>query len=564
MATPSHTRYELIALGVLLTVGAVLLFARLGDKYLWQDEASTAVLGSRLLKTGKPISYNGVNIMTLDHFGAEDPSNLDERTQSAQAGVQYYVDRGDFKEDTTWIAQPWGSFLLSGISTTLFGESTLAARIPFAAAGLITVWLLYWFVRREFKSPWLALLASFLLIANVFWIIHSRQCRYYVLSSLFLVLTLITFTNWQNGKRFGGAVFVFTAWCWFQVDFGSFWPVVGILFSAALIANWPRILGVFGHGVLLSIAIAPFVWYYELFGRLKSSLTPWSYKFLHNLFHFNQFIIPIILLAAAIFIFIGQRRSMETKVQRLLAISVVILLSMLVWIPSVVPHSFHRYIVHYTPLAALVSAWVIFEISGWIAARLGKNPAKPLLIGTITSFLIISPVMSDLVLLPIQLAKKMAWPAGEIIRSEWKVLREEIMDPLPDPNRLTIEALAQYAAPGDEILMNYEDFPMSFYTRYKIRGGVPAFRVGDPEGQRPRFLVYRPSVPFIHEKIFMREIMRYKWNPIPVEIPDFTWGNMPEPEFRLVRLNAQPGRVIFAENLGLEEPSPQTPIPRAE
>ncbi len=65
---------------LLFLLAAVLLFFNLGTKYLWQDEAATAVLGSRLMKFGKPLAYDGMNLITMDHFYGEDASTLGERT----------------------------------------------------------------------------------------------------------------------------------------------------------------------------------------------------------------------------------------------------------------------------------------------------------------------------------------------------------------------------------------------------------------------------------------------------------------------------------------------------
>src|SRR5208282_6062480 len=88
-------------------IAALLLLWGLGNPYLWQDEAATAV--------------------------------LDQRTASAQAAVEYYIRRGDLKADTSWKWQPWGQFVVAALSFKIFGATTIAARLPFALAGIITV-----------------------------------------------------------------------------------------------------------------------------------------------------------------------------------------------------------------------------------------------------------------------------------------------------------------------------------------------------------------------------------------------------------------------------------------
>jgi hypothetical protein len=546
---------ELIALALLLLVAVVFLFANLGAKYLWQDEAATAVLGARLMRFGQPLAYDGENLITMDHFAGEDSTTIDQRTGPPRTAVQYYADHGDFKQNTAWIGQPWGSFAVVGASLTLFGQNTLAARAPFALAALLTVGLLYWFVRRQFQDPLLAWLAGAILATNVYWVIHSRQCRYYSLSGLFLLLTLLAFTCWQRGRPWGRLLFVATAWCWFQIDFGSFWPMLGILLLSAAWAAWPRVRGVVVVSLALGAAVAPWVWYYELAGRVKTSAAPWPDKFEGNLFHVNQFLIPLLLLSASGVVLALRWRTLDPISRRLLLVTQAMLWTALLWVPTVAPLAFYRYTVHLAPLAALNVAWVLCEAAAWICRRGFREQSGALIAISLAAFLAACPHFSNLAEATLQLSVPDANALGLVIRPEWAVLREEVFDPSPDPNRLTVEALARIASPGDEILTNYEDIPLMFYTHYRVRGGIPCFRVEDNSRGPPRFLVYRRSVSFVHEAVFRREIMRYRWRPIHSGIPDVPWGNMPEPGFRLGVDTASAPEIILAENLGPAPPN---------
>ena len=228
---------SIVAPACLTCVAATLLLWGLGTTYLWQDEAATAVLAQRMLRFGRPLAYDGVNLVTIDYFAAEDAKSAEQRSQNAQADIDYYVRRGDYKPDTTWKWHPWGQFLVAALGLKLFGATTLGARLLFALAGVATVLLFYRFVLANLQDPKLAVLASLFLLSNGYWILHSRQCRYYSLSSLFLVLTLSGYARWQRGGRWGAIAFVLAAWCWFQVDYGTVWPVFGVLFLDALIAQ---------------------------------------------------------------------------------------------------------------------------------------------------------------------------------------------------------------------------------------------------------------------------------------------------------------------------------------
>ena len=273
---------SIVASAILVGVASFLLFSRLGTPYLWQDEAATAVLAQRMLRFGRPLSYDGMNLITIDHFAAEDSNTIDQRTRDPQAAVQFYVRRGDYKPDTTWKWQPWGQFVIAALSLKILGASTLAARVPFALAGMLTILLLYWLVWDHLKSSRLALLACSFLVFNAYWIVHSRQCRYYSLSSLFLMLTITSYARWQWGNRWGAVGFVISAWCWFQVDYGTVWPVLGVLFADAFIAQRRSLWRPAVVGVVLAAAIAPFADYHELWGRLSIRAGTWHERFVRN------------------------------------------------------------------------------------------------------------------------------------------------------------------------------------------------------------------------------------------------------------------------------------------
>ena len=68
-------------------IATIMLFTYLGDKYLWQDEAATAVLGERMMKYGKPLAYDGKNLITMDNFAQEDRQTINLRTGNAQAAI---------------------------------------------------------------------------------------------------------------------------------------------------------------------------------------------------------------------------------------------------------------------------------------------------------------------------------------------------------------------------------------------------------------------------------------------------------------------------------------------
>ena len=192
----ARNRWESVTPAIIAGLAALLLFWGLTDKYLWQDEAIMAVLATRMLQFGRPLAYDGVNLLTTDTFAGEDEQTIDERTTAPQAAVDYHARRGDFKPDFAWKWQPWGQFVVAAIGLKLLGHTTLGARLPFTLTGFAAVLLLFRFVRKRFDSLLMATLAALLLVTNAYWILHARQARYYPISSLFLVLALMAYARW--------------------------------------------------------------------------------------------------------------------------------------------------------------------------------------------------------------------------------------------------------------------------------------------------------------------------------------------------------------------------------
>jgi hypothetical protein len=531
-ASTRNPALEWIAVTVVVVLAAVLLFWRLGAVYLWQDEANTAVLAVRMLKYGKPLAYDGVNLISTDNFATEDRATIGTRTTDPNASVDYIIGRGDLKADSSWIYQPWGQFLVTAASIRTFGQTTLAARLPFAMAAFASVCLLYGIERRATASVSIASLSCLLLLANAYWVLHGRQARYYALSTLLLLLTVLAYDRWQRGSRWGSALFVAAAWGWFQVDYGTVWPAVGVMFLHALIVKRRSPGPVLISGLALAAAVAPFVFFYQLFDRVSAQSGTWPDRLGENLFNLNRFVIPAVVLAAAIFILGWRWRRLADAERRLVVVSVGLLLALTVWVPTVAPMSFLRYVIMAAPIGCLVTAWALVRGLG----------ARPALIGITAAVLAVTPCASipfeSLAPLPV------TRPGGALVRPELTALRRNVFRTRRDPNQLVVEWLKQHAQPTDEILINYEDLPLMYYLPNPVRGGIAAFRVEDDAKTPPRFAIMRRSVSFVHWPVFRRELSRYQWDPVPLKAPDVLWGNNPDPYGQIQDPDSAPDLLI--------------------
>ena len=535
--------YRAGLLAMIVGIAAVLLLWGLGDKYLWQDEANTGVLAVRLLRFGRPLAYDGVNLVSIDHFAAEDATSINQRTNQAAAAVDYYVGRGDFKPDTTWKFHPWGQFVIAALGLTLLGQTTVAVRLPFALAGVVTVVLVYRLVRTCCGSSLTASIAAMLLTFNAYWILHSRQARYYALSSLFFVLTLIAFERWQRGNRWGAPAFVVAAWCWFQIDYGTVWPVFGILFAVALIEARHRLWHTLFVGAVLAAALGPFIYYYELWGRRSVQAQGWGERFWANLFNINEYVAPAIVVLGATALVARRWKGLVESERRLVAIACATPIALAFWVPFAAPQSFLRYSIIAAPAGAIIGSWLVVRIAGaqsrwaWVGAAI----------------LIVTPWLSaplHAVVAPPQ------WiPPGSALRPELSILASEVFREQPDPNKLVVDWLKRNAQPSDEILINYEDLPLIYYLPNPIRGGIAAFRVEDDTKTPPRFLILRRTAGWVHWPVFIREMQRYAWEPVAIDAPDVPWGNNPDPMAQSVDTRQTP-RIYVARRADAPKSTP--------
>jgi len=337
------------------------------------------------------------------------------------------------------------------------------------------------------------------------------------------VLTLIAYLRWQRGARWGGATFVAVAWCWFQVDYGTVWPVFGILlldaFVHSLRSDWKAAWKPVATGFALLAAIAPFVIFYRLAHRQSGLLASWAYRFKGALFNLNEYVVPVVVLLAAIVWLLVRWRRLPDDEARLIAIGCATIVALALWVPTVAPMTFVRYVIMAAPVGALLTAWLFVRVLGPLAPRLAWLAVA---VVALTPWLC-KPLAA--------VVRPPRWSrTGTLLRSELTLIRTDIFGHRADPNRLVIEWLEKNSVPTDEILVNYEDLPLMYYLPNRIRGGVASFRAEDDASVPPRYAIMRRTVPFVDWPVYVREVARYYWTPVPVKAPDVRWGNNPDPE----------------------------------
>jgi 4-amino-4-deoxy-L-arabinose transferase-like glycosyltransferase len=159
----------LLFAAVILSVSCIFLFARLGHYALWDDEANTALIAKGVWKTGDTTVIIDHNVVLYRNGWTL--KNLHER------------------------ATPPLSFYLAAPFIGIFGESSFAARLPFALCGLgCVVLMLYWLWRAQ-AGLLTGLLAGLGLLGNVSFFLFCRQARYYSLAMLLAMLLVYLYLH---------------------------------------------------------------------------------------------------------------------------------------------------------------------------------------------------------------------------------------------------------------------------------------------------------------------------------------------------------------------------------
>jgi hypothetical protein len=175
-AAPRPDRVDLAIACALAAIAGVFALANLGNQYLWQDEAQTALLARTILAHGIPLGTDGTN-----HF-------------SQELGAEY-------GPDGVWRWHTWLSFYAVAASFAVFGQTTFAARLPFALAGVGCVLLTFALARELWRDRVAAATAGGLLALSVPFLILSRQCRWYSLAALLALAGLLAYARIGPDRR---------------------------------------------------------------------------------------------------------------------------------------------------------------------------------------------------------------------------------------------------------------------------------------------------------------------------------------------------------------------------
>lgn len=501
---------------LVLLIAGLLLFCRLDDIYLWQDEAETAVISRNLLAFGLPLATDGKNLVQ----------------QTDEASVS-------FRANYVWIFHSWLQFALTALAFAVLGSTTLAARLPFVLVGLATYGLFYSFVSR-----WLdrrtAQVASVLLLFCVPFILHVRQCRYYVLTAFMTLMILDAYLRLCRGESWAVPYFVFSALLFYHSHYGAFFPTLAAL-------SLPLFLSKTEHGVLyrflsslfLIVALVlPWAYFMQVWNRGQMFLLD---RFLAHLAQYTIFltvwIFPLILMPVLLVGWLRRSRENGFALNPVQAAfcelaSLVVLVNILFLSASAAfDWAFFRYILHLVPLLLILLAIIVVLImERWIV------------VGTV--LLVMLVVSNALHILPYSWSKikhinwqhmcpgsdafsalQRLWVVANHFRSDLLMYAQQLTHSYEGPIEGLVHYLSVHAKPGETVVVNDEDLPLMFYTDLRVFGGL-TWR-GVSSERQPDWVIDRKHGHY--RDLLAKIISSNPYERIEIPYPDIRWENREQP-----------------------------------
>ena len=521
------TSLQRALLAGLLLVGSVLILLNLGNRYLWTDEAETALLGRNIVRFGLPKAWDGRNLV------------------SQELGL-------DYGDDWVWRWTPWLPKYVAAGSFLLFGESTLTARLPFALMGILSLALFYLLTVRVFKDPWTALLAVAFLALSVPFLLYVRQCRYYSVAILASLCSVHALFGLLEGRRRSAIGLVLSLTALFHSNYLIFIATLAS-WAVAVPAFFPRreaILRVGGWSAAALLLNAPWLFYFGVFNRPSDAER--IHSFAENLGRYyvwtNRFAFPLVavLLLALLLIWVRRRTGAwgESELRPFLFLLTCCLIY--VAVIAMAPWSFFRYLVGLLPLFALLLAFVCraFFRQSVVAGAL------------VTLLLLLSGLPHTLSALPVEdrVYERVAEIDGSKPMNVWFPLYnylDEVTHDFDGPIEAMIGLLRERGRPGDRVFISYGDLPLKFYTDFEVRGGLTGERL---TGWKPDWIFERSFFRFVDRPTMAADAARMRQflmrlpsdeyrRVLDPEILDLSWENIPEPAYHRYR-TPQEGRPI--------------------
>jgi len=474
-----------IYLIIILSIASLLLFYNLDNQYLWQDEAETAVLARNVFKFGLPKAFDGKNTILLMEL--PDLSN-------------------NYFPGWVWMGQPWLGIYVTHLSFRAFGINTFAARLPFALFGLLSIFATYLTAQRLFKDRALSNIAVLLISFSVPFILHARQCRYYSLGILLMVLSLYLYLDYLEKKKFSELKLLIILFLLINTSISYFLSAITAIIAHLYFSDRRSFLS--KRNIIFFLAAlsysAPILYLFKLPRRLSQFDVEWIF---HNIKYYirsiNRYIFPwrAFIVLYLVYAVKKRRRCLplsdnEKRPVLLLAFFILSAFPYLIF----VNFNTLRYVIHLVPF--------LFILEAWIFSRLMRR----------------FKYIAVLVVLPLALFTNVL-SISKPVASYLSGYIYEITHDYDGPEEGIVKFLQKNAKPGDVVKIPHcADNATMFYTDLKVNNLPPFDGRTYPEWIIPRLEWNRSE---FYDSDYYKEIKK-RYDEITIPYPDIRWENRPD------------------------------------
>ena len=314
MVSLKHFIFKYLPLVFLAVYSTLMIFPNLDNSALQVDEGGDTFISTTLLKSHFPRHSDGINSSMLF------------------ANVH----------DGLFVYRPWVPYYIQSFSLSLFGQTTFAARLPFALIGVFAVIFLYRFALKFTDQQFVAFLAAFFLASSIPALIFFRTARYVGVPILLSTLLLNFYIDIYKNKKWNPTGLIVISIIFFHTMYVEFAGIIaGLLihffihfketsFENRKRAGWAAgITGVFCIPWFIFISpVFPHIYKYLASMSMLIDLS-WQgafKRFLGFLFQINNYLFPFIFLPL---LFLRQIRPFTNQVSLLLLCIITTLLTAL-------------------------------------------------------------------------------------------------------------------------------------------------------------------------------------------------------------------------------------------
>jgi hypothetical protein len=503
-----YDHLDWISLAGLGVLASFLLLSELGEPYLWQDEAQTAVISQTVLEGGIPLGSDGVNFFSQE-LGAE------------------------YAEGLVWKWHTWLSFYVVAGFFAVLGPTTLAARLPFALFGIATVLLGYGVGRRLWQSRAAALAAGGTLALSVPFLVLSRQCRWYTMAAFFSLLAIHLYTHLSRDERRYSVGLFASVTLLFHTHYFYAAAVLATLLVHSLWLDREKFVRVFVVSAAVTLVNGPWIlWFSTIrYGEAYADyLTSLGVTFQIGTHLFQDlvlyFLSPIFLLVPVGLMVLRRTRRQPmfeiATATRDHAILLVLFCAISILALAVLsPGAYFRYLTPMAPAALLLAAGVLGALA---------DVSRVAAAAVFSVWLALSPIR-DFV--------------------------HEITNPFDGPIEGIVRFLDNRAKPGDVVAISYGDMPLKFYTDLRVIGGLTGEDLSQAAGA-DWIILRRHAFTGVDRKVkkeLMGHVVPGEYREYTIRFPDTAFENREDPRMHRYRTAAPstPRVVVYgreAQNTG--------------